>query len=152
MARLLRDVRIVLQSERLIAQRQFAVLRVQTGLLALAGGAAAVGVVMLNVAGFFALRTALGGGGAALVVALVDFLLAAILVAAAGRQSVERETKAAVEVRDMAIADIERELNGVVKEADLLRSQIQIFARDPGRVLLGGVVEAILALLTRKSD
>ena len=66
MSRILRDLRIIVQAERLIAQRQFAVVRTRSGLLALAGGAAAIGVVMLNVGAFYALREPLGGAMAAL--------------------------------------------------------------------------------------
>lgn len=152
MSRILRDVRIVLQSERLIARRHLAVIRTQTGLLALGGAAATLGVVMLNVAGFYALRGALGGGGAALLVALIDFLLAMVLLFVASRIDAEDETRAAVQVRDMAIADIEREIELASRDMAVVRAQLGAFARDPGRAVIGGVVEALIALLGRKSD
>lgn len=150
MSRILRDLRIIVQAERLIAQRQFAVVRTRSGLLALAGGAAAIGVVMLNVGAFYALREPLGGAMAALAVAAVDFLLAGLLVAIALRINADRETESATQVRDMAIADLEREVQIATRDLELARTQLGAFARDPGGMVLGKVVELIMGLLARK--
>ena len=141
-----------MQSERLIAQRQFAVVRTRSGLLALAGGAAAIGVVMLNVAAFYALREPLGGAMAALSVAAADFVLAGLLVAIAVRINADRETESATQVRDMAIADLEREVQIATRDLELTRAQLGAFARDPGGMVLGKVFEVVLGLLSRKRD
>jgi hypothetical protein len=47
MSRISRNISIILRSERLIAQRRMAVLRRQTGMMAAAGIAAGVGLIML---------------------------------------------------------------------------------------------------------
>ena len=151
MARILRDLRIILQSERLIARRQFEVIRAQTGLLALAGAVAAIGIVMLNVAGFYALREPIGGAAAALMVGVVDFLLAGVLVAIALRINAERETETAAQVRDMAIADLESEAHEATREVALVGAQVAAFAKDPGAMVMGKVVQLLIAFLSRKS-
>ena len=152
MSRIMRDLRIIVQSERLIAQRQFAVVRTRSGLLALAGGAASIGVVMLNVAAFYALREPLGGAMAALSVAAADFVLAGLLVAIAVRINADRETESATQVRDMAIADLEREVQIATRDLKLARAQLGAFARDPGGMVLGKVFEVVMGLLSRKGD
>jgi len=152
MSRILRDLRIIVQSERLIAQRQFAVVRTRSGLLALAGGAASIGVVMLNVAAFYALRDPLGGAMSALAVAAADFVLAGLLVAVAVRINADRETESATQVRDMAIADLEREVQLATRDLELARAQLGAFARDPGGMVLGKVFEVVMGLLSRKGD
>ena len=55
MSRISRNISIILRSERLIAQRRMAVLRRQTGMMAAAGIAAGLGLVMLNGAAYLAL-------------------------------------------------------------------------------------------------
>ena len=83
MSRISRNISIILRSERLIAQRRMAVLRRQTGMMAAAGIAAGVGLVMLNVAAFFAHVEHLSQPLSALIVALANMAIAAILISAA---------------------------------------------------------------------
>lgn len=143
MNRISRNISIVLRSERLIAQRHLAVLRRQTGLMAAAGIAAAVGLVMLNVAAYFALATQVSQSTAALIVALANILVAGILVAVASKSNVAGETAAVAEVRDMALEDIEAELRLVAEEAKEAAEALKNMAKDPLGTLAPGVAGTI---------
>jgi hypothetical protein len=57
MNRISRNISIALRSERLIVQRKMEVIRTQTGLMAAAGLVAGIGLIMINVAAYFALTT-----------------------------------------------------------------------------------------------
>ena len=70
MNRISRNVSIIFRSERLIAQRRFAVLRRQTGFMAAAGIVAGIGLIMLNAAAYLALSTKVSTPLAALIVAI----------------------------------------------------------------------------------
>ena len=148
MNRIARNISIVLRSERLIAQRHLAILRRQTGLMAAAGIAAAVGLVMLNAAAFFALSETLTKSTAALIVALVNVALAILVAMVANKSEVGEETAAVAEVRDMAIEDIEAELRGAAEEAKAATDALKKMARDPlGAVapgLAGTVAKAVI--------
>lgn len=148
MNRISRNISIILRSERLIAQRHFAVLRRQTGLMATAGIAAGVGLVMLNVSAFLALSFHLSQPTAALIVALANLILAAILVVTANKTSAAEETAAVAEVRDMALEDIEAEVRLAAEEAQEAANALKKMARDPlGSIapgLAGSVAKAVL--------
>ena len=148
MNRISRNISIILRSERLIAQRHLAVLRRQTGLMATAGIAAGVGLVMLNVSAFLALSFHLSQPTAALIVALANLILAAILVVTANKTSAAEETAAVAEVRDMALEDIEAEVRLAAEEAQEAANALKKMARDPlGSIapgLAGSVAKAVL--------
>ncbi|WP_170486475.1 MULTISPECIES: phage holin family protein [unclassified Ruegeria] len=148
MNRISRNISIVLRSERLIAQRHLAVLRRQTGLMAAAGIAAGVGLIMLNVAAFFALSDMISRPAAALIVALVNLALAVLLVALANNSKVAEETAPVAEVRDMALEDIEAELRVAAEEARSAADALKKMARDPlgtfAPGLAGSVAKAVI--------
>ncbi|MEQ9694815.1 hypothetical protein [Shimia sp. SDUM112013] len=147
MNRISRNISIILRSERLIAQHHLAVLRRQTGLMAAAGIAAAVGLVMLNVAAFFALAETLSYAMSGLIVALVNIGLAVLLAVIATKSDVGDETAAVTEVRDMALEDIEAELRGVATEAKEATDALKKMARDPLGVVAPGAAGAIAKAL-----
>ena len=151
MNRISRNISIVLRAERLMAQRRMAVMRTQAGLMAFAAIVGGLALVMLNVAGFFALRTTLSPQWAALIVAGVNIVLAAILIAAASRMSAKAELEPVTELRDMAIEEIETDLQAAAGEARELADNVRRIAQDPLGTMIPGV---LLPLLTSflKSD
>ncbi|CUH52490.1 hypothetical protein [Shimia marina] len=153
MNRLSRNISIILRSERLIAQRHLAVLRRQTGLMAAAGIAAAVGLIMLNLAAYFALSTSLSPAASALIVALVNLALAALLIGLAAKSTVGEETAAVAQVRDMAIEDIEAELRVAVEEAKAASEALKSMARDPfgalAPAMVGPIAKAVVKAMKK---
>jgi len=148
MNRISRNISIALRAERLIARRHMAVLRNQTGLLAAAGLVAGIGLIMVNVAAYFALSVSLSPQLAALIVAIANFLLAVVLAVSANRMSADADVQGATEVRDMAIEDLETEFTLAVTEVKEVATDIRQMVKNPlGAVLpglVGPVAEALL--------
>lgn len=149
MSRISRNISIILRSERLIAQRRMAVLRRQTGMMAAAGIAAGVGLVMLNVAAFFALVEHLSQPLSALIIALANLAIAAILVSAANKQNAETEVSAVAEVRDLAMEDLEMEVQEATQEVKALAQSVHNMARDPFGMVAPGLISAVVAALVK---
>jgi len=149
MNRISRNVSIALRAERLIAQRRVAVLRSQTGLMAAAGLVAAIGLVMLNVAAFYALSTAFTPQGAALIVALANFTLAAIFGFWAGRINADADVQGAAEVRDMAIEDLEAEVELATREVRQAVADMRQFAKNPLGATMPALVAALVSALAK---
>ncbi len=143
MNRISRNISIVLRSERLIAQRHLAVLRRQTGMMAAAGIAAGVGLIMLNVSAFLALSATMSQPTAALIISIANLVVAAMLVSLAGKSNVEQETAPVVEVRDMALEDIEAELRAAANEAKATTDAIKGMARDPLGAIAPGIAGSV---------
>lgn len=149
MSRISRNISIILRSERLIAQRRMAVLRRQTGMMAAAGIAAGLGLVMLNVAAFFALVEHLSQPLSAFIIALVNIAIAVILVSTANKQSAETEVTAVAEVRDLAMEDLELEVQEATTEVKVLAQSVHNMARDPLSMFAPGLISAVVAALVK---
>lgn len=152
MNRISRNLTILFRTERLIARRQMAVLRTQTGLMAFAGLVTGIAIIMLNVAAFFALETVMASYLAALTVALANVMVALVLVAVASRMSADKDLEPAVEVRDMALAEIEADLNEVAEEARELTRNVSRMARDPLGTALPALIGPLLSLLLKSKE
>lgn len=149
MSRLVRNATVVLKSERLIARRRLAVIRSQTGLMALAGVAGGVGLLAANAAIYFRLAETLSQAAAAGWLAAGNFLLAGVLVAVASRLNADRDVEAATELRDLAIEDLEREVTALTAEAQGLVRALGNVRRDPLGTALPGLAMAIIAAVLK---
>ena len=148
MNRIGRNISIILRAERMIARRSMTVLRNQTGLFAFAGLVGAIGLVMLNVAAFYWLQTLWSPPLAALVVALVNMVLAGVLAFVATRQNPQSGLEPMTELRDLAIEDLEQEMQGLVEEVRDVAGNVRRIARDPlGTALPALVLPLIGAVL-----
>lgn len=143
MRRVHNNLLVILRAERMIARRHVTVLRNQTGLLLFAGFVATIGLVMLNLAAYQALSTVMGSQYAALIVALVNLGIAGGLAWAAMRMSADRDLTAITELRDLAIADLEAEVDEVADEAQQIAGNLRRIVRDP----LGSVAAAVLGTI-----
>ena len=144
-----RNINIAMRAERLMARRRFSVLQRQTALLALAGLIAGIGVVMLNVGVFFWLSAPLGKAAAGAVLAGVNFALAVALAMFAGRINVEAELQPAMEVRDLALEDIESEVGEALAEARELAEDVRRMARNPLGSIAPGLIGPALSILSK---
>ncbi|MEH6835172.1 MULTISPECIES: hypothetical protein [Falsihalocynthiibacter] len=153
MSRISRNITIILRAERLMAQRRMAVLRRQTVMMVMAGIAAGLGIVMLNGAAYFELATQVSKPMAALIVAFANFLVAGLFVSIANHQNADADVASVAEVRDLALEDLEAEIQDATQEAKLLAQSVRSMARDPFAMfapgLLNGVVAALLKALKK---
>lgn len=148
MNRISRNIAIILGAERMIVRRNMAVLRNQTGIMVLAALIGAIGLVMLNIAAFTWLKTLWSPPMAALAVALVNLALAGLLLVIATRMSAAPGLEPVIELRDMALKDLEGEMQGLVDEVRDMGANVRRMARNPlGSALPGLLVPLISALL-----
>ena len=150
MNRISRNLAIVYKTERLIARRRFAVVQQQTVLMALAGVVAMIGLVLVNVALYFLLGTRMSSAAAAGILAVANLGLAALLVTVATRMNVDREIEPAVEVRDMAFAELEAEVDDATQEVREIVNSVKNLHRDPFGSLSTLLVPLITMLLKKK--
>ena len=146
MSRISRNISTILRAERLIARRQLAVAAKRTGIYAAAGLAVGLAAVMLNVAGFFWLSETLSTTSAALIVAGIDLVVAVLLAVVANSMTAQTDTSDAVELRDMALRDIETEIRENFADA---RNAVTGIRRDPLGTLTPEIVSALLGVLLK---
>lgn len=151
MNRISRNISIIVRAEQSIARRRMAVLRNQSGLIIFAGLVAVVGIVMLSVAGFYALSVTMSPQKSAFIVALVNLGLAVVLIVVASRMSAAKDVKPVEELRDMAISDLEIEIQSAADEVRDIGNNVRRMASDPLGSLLPSFLAPILANLIRKS-
>ncbi len=149
MSRISRNISIILRSERLIAQRRMAVLRRQTGMMAAAGIAAGLGLVMLNAAAYLALVEHQSPPLSALIVALANIAIAGILISTANKQNADAEVSGVAEVRDIAMEDLEMEVQEATEEVKVLAQSVHKMARDPLGMVAPGLIGALANALVK---
>ena len=144
MERLMRSLRILWRSERIIAEQQLRLGTRRVQFNVLAAFIAVFGLVMLSISAFFALVPYWGQALAALAVAVGDFVLAAGMAAYGSRLQAPAEMEMVKEVRDMALNDLEEEV--ILAEAELvaMKEDVQKFIRNPVDALLPGIIGPIL--------
>lgn len=152
MNRIGRNLTIIYRTERLITRRRLAVIQQQTVLMALAGLAGLAGLVLLNITLYLLLTTWVSPAASAGILTAGNLLLAGLLAMIAGRISVEEEIAPAVEVRDMAIADIEDELDGIATEARDVVNSVKAIGANPLGSLSTLLVPVIAAALKTKGN
>ena len=144
MNRMSRNLTTIYRTERLIAGRRIAVVGQKTVLMVLAGLAALAGLISLNVALYFVLNTFVSPAASAGLLALANLLLAGVLAFIAGRTSVENEIAPAVEVRDLAIADLEGDIEEMTLEAREIAATLKGLGSNP----LGSLATLLVPILT----
>jgi hypothetical protein len=142
--RITRNLTTIYRIERLIARRRFSIVQSQAILMALAGVVALIGLILLNWSLFFVLEVRMSPAAASAILALVNIALAGLLASRAGRMNVEDEIAPAVEVRDLAIADLEAEVEDAAKEVRDIVNLLKGLRKDP----FGSLTTLILPLVT----
>lgn len=151
MNRISRNISIILRAEQSIARRRMTVLRNQSGLMVFAGLVAVLGIVMLNVAGFYQLSITMSPQKSALMIALVNLAFAAMIIVVASRMSAAKDVEPVEELRDLAISDLEVEIQSAVEEVRDMGNSVRRMATDPLGSLIPSVIVPLLASLIRKS-
>ncbi len=152
--RVSRNAAIAFRAERIVARRRLAVVQKQSGMFAFAGFVAGIGIIMLNVGAFFGLSEPLGHAAAATIVAAVNLALAGLLAFHASGISAERELEPVIEVRDLALEDIEAEVGDALGEARDLVENVRRMARHPlgasAPEIIGPALTLLLGILKKK--
>ena len=149
MERFAHSIKVLWRSERLLRQNEIRLATQQIQARALAGLVAVFGLVMLSLAGFFALVPYWGQALAALGVGGTDLVLAALLVAYARSLKPAPEIEMVREMRAMAIADIEEEVAQAQDQLVTLKDDVRRFVRNPVDALLPGAIGPLLGAIAR---
>ena len=158
----IRNIRIALRAETLIAETRFRLALKKTSASLFAGLICIFGLGMANLAGFFALVPAWGDVYAALGIAAGDFVLAFLLLNWARGLQPGPEIELAREVSHAAQAEIEAQTAEVQAEIKHLRNEVLSvrdtlggFARSPmdsaANALIGPLLAMIVKALTSRS-
>ncbi|CAN0589343.1 unnamed protein product, partial [Ectocarpus sp. 12 AP-2014] len=139
----------LLRAERLIAARRMSILQRQVVLFVIAGLFVAVALVMGNIAAYQWLLTMMATYWAATCVALGNFVIAAVLAFVAGRMPHEHALTSATEMRDLAIEEVEHEVDALVEEVRGTAHEVRVFVRDPfGAILPAALMPLLTTLLS----
>ena len=147
MNRVIRSARILWRAESMLGSLRLAGMLKKAGLFAVAALVGVFGIVMLDLAAFFALAPEWGQSGAALIVAAGDFLLAGVIVFISQRVGPGAETQMLTEVRDMALEDLEAEAAGLETAWVHARREFLDRVRHPLATLAPGVLMPLLKSL-----
>lgn len=124
METLVRNLKLLWKSDRMLAEIRLKLVAQKIVLFVLAGLGGLFALGMLNMAVFFAIQETLGSAIAALLVGLGNLLLAGILLLVVQRLDTGPEARVVEEVREMALADIEAEAKAFQSELRLVRDEI----------------------------
>jgi hypothetical protein len=144
MNRISRSITTIYRTESLIARRSLAVIQNQTILMALAGVLAMIGLVFLNLCFYFILSGLVSPTWAACILAILNLILTLVLAITAAKLNVEREIAPVVEVRDMAIADLEVEMQDFGSDVRQIVGSLKNIPADP----LGSLTTLLVPILT----
>ncbi len=152
---IVRNLRILLRAEFLLAGVRARIAGQKIGLFAFAILIGVFALGMLNLAGYFALEPSQGRVHAALIVAGVDLLIAGAAAGLAGRLRPGPEVEMVQEVRQMALSEIEAEVESFQEELRSLRNEIKeaketltSFAKNPLDALGPSFLVPLLSTLT----
>ena len=144
MKRIARSLHNLWRAESLLGTIRLAGLMKKAGLVGFAVLVAVFGVAMLDVAAYFALVPRWGQSGAALAVGLGNFVVALALLAIAQSVKPGAETDMLIEVRDMALADLEAEVAAMEDVVTRARKDLHEIVRHPFSSLAPGVLLPVL--------
>ena len=149
MEHFVRSLKVFWRSERMLSQNEFRLMAQKVQCNALAGLVALFGLVMLSLSIFFALVPSFGEALAALTIAGIDLLLAGVLVAYARTLKTSSEIAMVVEVRDLALADMESEVTRAEAEVSALKKEVQKFVRNPFESLLPMAIGPLVGVVAQ---
>lgn len=134
---IVRNLRLLWRADKIIAEMRLRHMLVGLGLLAFAALISAFGLLMFELAAYFALVNVMSAVAAAAILGGVNFVIALVLVIVAARRNLGQELTLANEIHDTAI-------DGLQLEAQAVQSQVNRLLHNP----LEGVLPLIVPLIT----
>ena len=149
MEHIVRSLKTVWRTERILGKNEFRLLVKKLQLNLLAGVVALFGLVMLSLALFFTLAPHWGHALSALAVGGFELVIAVVLIIYSGSLSSPVEMEMVREMRDMALQDVEEEVALAQAELVSLKQELHRFIRNPVDSLLPSLIGPLLSAVTR---
>jgi len=143
--KIIRDLRVLLRAQAVIAEIKLNHLAARSGLMAVAALIGIFGLAMLDLAVYFHLEPQMGRVGAAAVVGIGDLVLAAILFFIAARVKPGRDLELAQEIQKSAIDALASDAREV--EADI--RGITNMVRHPLDSAVPGLIMPLASMLIK---
>lgn len=137
-----KHLRILWRTDRIIADIRMRHMLVGLGLRAFAALIAAFGLLMLELAAYFALVQVWSAIAAAAILGLVNFAIAAILFIIAGRSPSSRELELATEIHGSSI-------DALQIEARMLQSQVSGALHNPLNGILPLLIVPLITIIVK---
>jgi hypothetical protein len=137
-----KNLRALWRTDRIIAEIRMKHLLVGLGLRAFAALIAAFGLLMLELAAYFALVQVWSAISAAAILGLLNFVIAAVLFVLAARPSAARELELANEIHDSAV-------DALQVEARAMQSQFSGMVRHPLNSALPMLLVPLITIIVR---
>ncbi|MFH1341157.1 MAG: phage holin family protein [Pseudomonadota bacterium] len=139
---ILMNLRVLWRTDRIIADIRMRHLLVGLGLKALAALMAGFGLMMLEVAAYFALVQVLSAISAAAILGVVNLAIAAILFVLASRSPSGRELELATQIHDTSVEALQ-------VEARALQSQLSGMIQHPLNGILPSLIVPLITVIIR---
>jgi hypothetical protein len=156
---IIRHFHDLLHAEKLIADLRLRQFAARTFVKAFAGLVAVFGLVMLNLACFFAIENRIGNVWAAGSVGAIDFVVAGLLMLGARTWPQPRELKLATEIQDSAMEglagearQIQEQLAAVRSEITAIRTSLSNVAKHPLDEALRHLIVPLAAVVARSFE
>ena len=152
----LRNIRVILRSERILARSSVQLASRKLVLAVVAGIATLFALGFLNISAFFALELIMDSVWAALILGAANLAIAGIIVAVAVNLGPGADADMARDFRDMAIAEIENQVSSVEENVRQLGTEISGLGEtalglveSPGQLIAPGVAIAAITAITK---
>jgi hypothetical protein len=139
---IIRNLRVLWRTDRIIAEIRMRHLLLGLGLRALAALIATLGLLMLELSAYFALVQIWSTISAAAALGAVNFVVAAALFALAARRPAGRELELANEIHGASVEALQLEARG-------LQSQLSGAIHDPLNVVLPTLLRPLIAIIVK---
>jgi len=145
MDNIVRNLRVLWRADSIIAETKLRQFAARSGLLAVAALITVFGLIMLDMAVYFALDPIWGRVWAALVVGIANIILAAVLVFAALRIQPGREIELAGEIHQVAIDALAAE----AKSAEAEIANLTRLVKHPFDSALPGLIVPLASIVMK---
>lgn len=139
---IIRNLRILWRTDRIIAEVRLRHLLVGFGLRAFAALIVAFGLLMLELAGYFALVQVWSAILAAAVLGVINFVIAAVILVIAAKWQPGRELDLATEIHNSA-------MDALQVEAQSVQSRFTGLVQHPLAGILPSLVPPLISIITR---
>jgi hypothetical protein len=152
----LRNLRVIVRSERILARSQFQLASRKLVLGVVAGIAALFALGLLNIAAYFALELEVSRVWAALILGAANLVIAAIVAFVTVNLGPGQDAQLARDFRDMAVAEIENQVSSVEQNVRQLSAELSGLGetalglvKSPSQLIAPGVAIAAITAITK---